>query len=362
MRTLLQEAARGVTPGAVLDYGDINGALEQLAVGTTADADLAAVPVTVATIYDIASITKPIVAAVLMRAVAEGHLELDQLASRWLPELTADGAQRIQLAHLVGHASGLPAHVELFRRLWAGESAHANSRHEALIRMAAATPLAYEPGTRALYSDLGMILMGAVLERALGQPLDTLVSSWITEPLAMTSTRYANLDATPESFVHPVAPTERCPRRGLVHGEVHDENAHAGGGVFGHAGLFSSAGDLAAFARALLVAASGEHTGIFAPSVVRHFFTHAAAPDTTWRLGWDTPSRVAPSLAGDLWPREGVGHLGFTGCSIWLDPRGGRYVVLLSNRVHPRREREGIRELRRTVMDAAAVALGIPKG
>jgi CubicO group peptidase (beta-lactamase class C family) len=146
--------------------------------------------------------------------------------------------------------------------------------------------------------------------------------------------------------------------RGVVVGEVHDENCHAGGGISGHAGLFATADELAVFARAVNAAATGTAIGGFEPAVVQAFLTRSAAPGTTWRLGWDSPSPLpARSQAGDLWPRSGVGHLGFTGCALWLDPPRGRYAVLLTNRVHLSRDPAGILALRRRVMDAVVRTL-----
>src|SRR5690606_22350828 len=230
-----------------------------------------------------------------------------------------------------------------YERLWAGDRAGAASAREALVRMAGATPLAAEPGGAARYSDLGYILLGAALERAGGARLDELARALVFEPLGMVDTRFVDLDAPRAARDPRVAPTEICPRRGLVWGEVHDENCHAAGGVCGHAGLFSTAGDLARFARAALAALGGE-PGLLPPDLARRLATTPSAPGTTWRLGWDTPSG-APGVthAGDLWPKDGVGHLGFTGCSLWLDPARRRYAILLTNRVHPSREGTGIR-------------------
>lgn len=320
------------------------------------------------TVYDLASLTKPMAtAAALMKL----DVDLDAPVATLVPELTVASndkgvAEHITFAQLLGHASGLPAHVEFFHALRAGERAGASSRREALLRMAAGTPLAHAPGERAVYSDLGYITLGFAIERLTGMRLDHAVRALVTEPLGMRHTFYVDLDDparapvpagqlvhTPGGLPVRVAPTEVCPYRGLVHAEVHDDNAHAGGGIFGHAGLFGTAGDVARFAGAMVQAAAGQAVAGFAPAVVRRFFATQSAPDTTWRLGWDTPSSTpGVSHAGDAWPRTGVGHLGFTGTCMWLDPERGRFAVLLTNRVHPSRAHQGIRELRRAVMDA----------
>ena len=150
--------------------------------------------------------------------------------------------------------------------------------------------------------------------------------------------------------------------RGFVEGVVHDENCFYGGGIAGHAGLFSTIGDVARFARAIVETCAGTPQGRLRPAIVQRFAAESAAPSTTWRLGWDTPS-IEPGIssAGDRWPREhAIGHTGFTGTSIWLDLRRGRWVVLLANRVHPTRggsSVDDIKALRRAIADAALDSL-----
>lgn len=363
----------GVTPGGVLCCGDDGRIVATIPFGSShfgrADEMF---EITADTVYDLASLTKPIAtAAVLMKL----DVDLDAPVGRLLPELRpALGHAGITFAQLLGHGSGLPAHLRFYERLRAGERAGAPSRREALLRMAAGTPAEAAPGERAVYSDLGYVILGFAIERITGMRQDEAVRALVTGPLEMRDTFYVDLDdpargparepaggharpaepvPMPDGRPARIAPTEVCPYRGLVHGEVHDDNAHAGGGIFGHAGLFGTAGDVARFAGAMVHAAAGRAVAGFAPAVVQRFFRTRAAPDTTWRLGWDTPSTtLGISHAGDAWPRTGVGHLGFTGTSMWLDPEHGRFAVLLTNRVHPSREHTGIREYRRAVMDA----------
>ncbi|WP_428261853.1 serine hydrolase domain-containing protein [Haliangium sp.] len=343
----------GVTPGGVLVYGDEGEDVATIPFGRShfgPEEDV--FDVTADTVYDLASLTKPIAtAAVLMKL----DLDLDAPVRPHVPELGKAGAH-ITFAHLLGHASGLPAHRCFYERL-RGARSGARSRRTTLLKMAAGAKLEAAPGTRSVYSDLGYIVLGFAIERITGQRLDEVVRALVTEPLEMNSTFFVDLGRPAQAkrvrADRRIAPTEQCPYRGLVVGEVHDDNAHAGGGIFGHAGLFAPAGDVARFARALTLTAAGDAIGGFQPEVVRRFFSTASAPDTTWRLGWDTPSPVpGVSHAGVAWPRDGVGHLGFTGTSMWLDPSRGRYVVLLTNRVHPSREQTGIRELRCAIMDA----------
>jgi CubicO group peptidase (beta-lactamase class C family) len=373
------EDLSGVTPGGVLTYGEDGAVVDTIPFGFSHFGPEDEVfEVTADTVYDLASLTKPIATAATLMQLDGALDRLDAPVGPLLPELGRAGA-RITLAQLLGHASGLPAHVAFYERLRAGDRAGASSRREALVRMAATTPPERAPGEQAVYSDLGYILLGAAIERLTGTRLDQAVAARVTGPLGMGQTFFVDLDdparaagrspeiparrpgepvRAPGGPAVRVAPTEVCPYRGLVHAEVHDDNAHAGGGIFGHAGLFGPAGDVARFASAMVRAAAGQAVAGFAPEVVRRFFRTSAAPGTTWRLGWDTPATTpGTSHAGDAWPRTGVGHLGFTGTSMWLDPERGRFAVLLTNRVHPSRAHEGIRPLRRAVMDAVVALL-----
>ena len=274
--------------------------------------------------FDLASVTKPMATGSLaMTLVADGRLELDAPLARWFPGRAGT------VLHLLGHAAGCAAH----REFW-----HQPLDRARVVELAAADP-AGPPGASAVYSDLGYILLGAVLERVAGVPLEDAVAR-VMERLGI-SARYG-------PSTHAVA-TE-----GDICGVVHDENARFSGGVCGHAGLFGTIGDVAAYARALV-------TGAFVPEMFARFATMAAAPDTSLRLSWDTPSSTpGVSHAGEKWPRaHAVGHLGFTGTSLWLDLPRERWVVLLTNRVHPTRvgSDAGIKALRRAVADAAVTEL-----
>lgn len=364
-RGIRTSAQDGVTPGGVLVYGDEGNDVETIAFGRShivpPDESFEVTP---DTIYDVASVTK---AAATTAVLMKLDIDLDEPVAPLFPELRVQGSEHITFAHLLGHASGFPAHLEFFKRLLAGERAGATSPREALLRMVCTTELNRAVGESVIYSDLGYILLGFAIQRITGKRLDACVRELVIEPLEMTRTFFVDLESKEKSnsYKDEIAPTEVCPYRGLVRGEVHDDNCHAGGGIHGHAGLFSTAGDLARFARAMVRAIAGlpkEHPGGFEPDVVKRFVGRSAAPETTWRLGWDRPSPPpAISHAGSLWPRDGVGHLGFTGTSVWLDPPRGRYAVLLTNRVHPSRDPlpdlPGIRELRAEVMDAVVETL-----
>jgi CubicO group peptidase (beta-lactamase class C family) len=215
--------------------------------------------------------------------------------------------------------------------------------------------LKYEPGTKSVYSDLGVILLGEILERVAGEPLDSFVRRRVLDPLGMKETRYL---PGPELLPR-IAPTENDPWRGrVVRGEVHDENAYALGGVAPHAGLFGTAPDLAKFAQMMLNGGVYDHQRIVSRETVERFTRRADVPESSRALGWDTPS--ANSSAGELLSRRSFGHTGFTGTSMWMDPDRKLFVILLTNRVHPTRENNAIREVRRAVADAVVRALEAP--
>jgi CubicO group peptidase (beta-lactamase class C family) len=316
------------------------------------------------TVYDIASLTKAVATSVVaMREVAGGRLALDAPAVDLLPELAGADPERarITVRHLLSHASGLPAHRPFWR-----QAAAAPSERWAVSQLAAREPLERPPGVRAVYSDLGFILLGWLLERLAGARLDVQVASAVTAPLALTSTMFMNLVDDPAARARTlsersIAATQHCPeRRRVLIGEVDDLNAMAMGGVAGHAGLFSTAADLSAIAAALVRAWRGDDGGgaLVPRDVVRAFWTPSDVPESTWRLGWDGPA-LHGSQAGARFPRSAVGHLGFTGCSLWIDPDRETWIVLLSNRVHPSvPTNDRFRRLRPVLHDAISEALG----
>jgi serine-type D-Ala-D-Ala carboxypeptidase len=318
-------------------------------------------PTFVDTVYDVASLTKAVVTSLLaMEEVGAGRLELDATVASLLPEFAGPGRDEVTVRQLLCHASGLPAHRPFWRL-----TAQASAERWAISRLAAREPLEYAPGTRALYSDLGFILLGWLLERMTGARLDVLMQDRIAARLGLTATTFVNL-ADPEAPARllgdqSVAATELCPeRRRLVLGEVDDLNAAAMGGIAGHAGLFSTAAELGRIAGALTAAWRGEGGGgsIVERDVVRTFWSPSGIPGSTWRLGWDGPA-ASGSQAGARLPREVVGHLGFTGCSLWIDPAREVWIVLLSNRVHPAPPTDDrFRQFRPALHDAVAEALG----
>ena len=295
--------------------------------------------------YDLASLTKVIATTSICMAL-EPHLDLDERVERYVPAFKGDGKDRVTIRHLLAHCAGLPAHQRFFETC---------TGREAVLSAACGTPLAYPPGTRTIYSDLSFLLLGAAVERVGGAPLEELAQRYVLGPAGMEETMYL---PGPE-LLGRIPPTEfqAEQRRGLIHGQVHDGNAWAMGGVAPHAGLFGTAADLGRFLRVILNGEKRKGTRVFAEPAIRRFTSRAGlAPGSTRALGWDTVS-AAGSSAGRRFSVRSFGHTGFTGTSVWVDPERDVGVVLLTNRVHPTRENEGIRRLRPEFHDAVMDAV-----
>ena len=309
-------------------------------------------------VYDLASLTKAVVTSLLvMRGVGSGIWALDDPLGKHLPALAA--RPEVTLRRALAHAAGFAAHRPFFEQVVDNGAAPADGR-ERIVALAAAEPLAYQPGTRSLYSDLGFILLGDLVERGLGNRLDALAEELLFAPLGLRATGFAG--STVLAGRTP-APTECCPvRQRMLRGEVHDLNAFAMGGVAGHAGLFADAADLLGLASALCAAwrdtAPAGGAPVVPAEVLRLFWRSAGIPGSTWRLGWDGPAATG-SLAGDRLSRQAVGHLGFTGCSLWIDPERETCIVLLTNFIHPTVHKDPrFRALRPALQDAALDAVG----
>jgi len=305
------------------------------------------------TMYDIASLTKVVATTTLVAKLAEGDfpvpVDLDAPVSRYLPEW-ASGPQpewrsRVTVRHLLTHTSGLPAFKEYWRT--------SKSKQDTLTKIFA-EPLEYEPGTKEIYSDLGIILMAEIIERLTGRTLDDLAKAYIFAPLAMKDTMFR----PPKKLWPWIAPTELDERfrHRLIQGEVHDENAFAIGGVSGHAGLFSNAPDLAAFCQMLLNGGVYAHHRVLRRATVAQFTTPQQLSSGTRTLGWAAPTEGGSS--GHYFSTHSFGHTGFTGTSIWIDPDRQLFVVLLTNRVNPTRENNKMIQLRPAFHDAVMQALG----
>ncbi len=322
-------------------------------------------------IFDVASLTKPLVAALFFVLVQQGKLSPGGRLADVLPPASPDPAFRdIRFAHLLAHTSGLPA----WRRLYAGiRDAEAREGrplygraegHDRAVAAVLAMPLESPPGSRCAYSDLGYILLGRAIEAAAFESLDRLLRREICGPLKMADTCYLPLAALSECETGRLVSTGRSPERGREKvGEVDDENAAAMGGVAGHAGVFSTAHDMFVFAREVVRARRGDGRVLTRASAAAMTTRAPEPPDCERTLGFDTPTpgpapaghdrpALAVSQAGSRFAEGSFGHLGFTGCSLWVDPAREATVVLLSNRVFYGEQNNGLKSIRPQIHDA----------
>jgi serine-type D-Ala-D-Ala carboxypeptidase len=337
---------RGAAPGASVALARFDGAGWRVAQGvagvhTAPDST----PITPHTLYDLASLTKPVVACALARLIRARRLDWDTPLGALLPAARGTPSEATSMALLASHRAGLQAHVRLrdsgvAREQWLELCARAR-RPECRT---AAPVVGFAP----LYSDLGYILIGAVLEAVAGCPLDELLRREVSEPhtLGLDSARGWSERLGSAAFFARVAPTEVVPERGgLLHGVVHDDNAWdlQGPGVSGHAGLFGTAEAVGGFARAVLDALAGRSAGWL--SAVETTCLVEPRPGGSLRMGFDGKAAEGSSAGARFGPGA-FGHLGFTGTSVWCDPEAAVVVVLLTNRVHPSRENMRIRDVR----------------
>ena len=353
--------SQGAAPGVALAVGRYGRLVHMRAYGRI-DTGTVAPFVTDSTLFDMASLTKVVAtttAAMILED--EGRLNLDAPVHTYLPELDAPAKAAITVRMILTHSGGF----EAFAPLWREHRGRVDYLNQINTR-----PLAYAPGDTTIYSDWDFVLAGLIIERITGMPLDEFLASRVWQPLHMRDTGYNPLSSTPlpadsactaafradQPLLDRIAFTEMdtAYRHIHVHGIVHDENACALGGVAGHAGLFSSARDLAVFCQMLLD--GGEYNGvrlIKAETIAR--WTARQGGKSSRALGWDTPSDR--SSAGHYFSTRSFGHTGFTGTSIWIDPERGLFVVLLTNRVDPTRANLRNEPLRRDVADAVQAAI-----
>lgn len=345
--------ADGAFPGGVLAVG----LHDQLVVHPFGklSRDSKASAVTANTIYDLASLTKPMVTTTAaMILVQQKRLDLDAPVTRYLPEFAAAAKsdpdpgwrERITLRMLLLHDSGLPAHREFYKNA---------KGHDGVLARVMAEPLVHEPGKQVEYSDLGFIFLGEIIERVTGRSLDRYAKQNIFAPLGLANSQFN----PPPKLRIEIAPTEddKTFRKHLVWGEVHDQNAWAMGGVAGQAGLFSTAGDVAGFAQMILNGGIYAHHRVVARATVEQFTARQMIGNSARTLGWDVP--MDPAATGRYFSPQSLGHYGYTGTSLWLDPERGLFIILLTNRVNPTVENIKIRQVRPALHDAVFEALGL---
>ncbi len=303
------------------------------------------IAVSPATFFDLASLTKPLATALaILLRIDQGRLHPEDRLKDLCPSPVPADKADITLGHLLSHSSGLAPYRELFKK-FRPDTGQTSGRE--IIAAILEAPLDYPIAREHKYSDLGYILLGVILERVAAMPLDVFFTRAIARPLGLEREIFFLSPERKDTVKHQsFAATERCPWRGrILQGEVHDEHAHLLDGVAGHAGLFGTITGVGNLCAAILDRWQGRPSPL---AISRK--TLAAAftprhPDTTWCLGFDTPSAGYTS-AGQYLSRQSIGHLGYTGTSFWIDPAGDIIIVLLTNRVHPTRENKKIREFR----------------
>jgi serine-type D-Ala-D-Ala carboxypeptidase len=348
--------AEGTFPGAVLivakgeeiRYHEAFGARSLVPEKTPMQRD---------TIFDLASLTKPLATTpAIMLLVREKKIRLDDRVTRFFPNFAVLGKMHITFRHLLAHCSGLPAWKAYFENIVRDQQrgkvnfvASRAAKHFVFEQIHREKALSV-PGSQALYSDLGYMLLGETVEEISGWSLDRYCYDKVFKPLGLRSTSFVDLTQLRSRRLQPIhemiAPTENCPwRKRVLCGEVHDDNAYAMGGVAGHAGLFSNAEDIHRFVLRMRKCMAGADPFLPAPVVEEFLARDAAVPASTFALGWDTPS-AENSSSGSFFSPHSVGHLGFTGTSIWWDLEKDCHVILLTNRVHPSRSNDKIKGFR----------------
>lgn len=359
----------GKLPGAVVLVGHRGRVVYRQAFGHRALVPHAE-PMTVDTVFDVASLTKVVATATgVMVLVERGELRLADTVGRFFPELQDEAAKRVTVLQLLTHVAGYAPDFDLKHR-WTGR--------EGLLKALTAERLAHAPGSRFVYSDIGYIILGEIIERVSGRSLDRFFSEEIASRLGMRDSGFRRIDPAPDSShssdLARIAPTERI--RGqqsylgarfegpdaqgqrMLRGQVHDPTAHRMNGVAGHAGLFSTADDLARFGQMVLSAGAVDSRRLLSPSSIMRMTAPVVVSEEGWTrgLGWDMATSFS-SNRGELFPLGSFGHTGFTGTSLWIDPVSQTYAVFLSNRVHPDGKGD-VAALRAKVMTAVAAAYG----
>jgi CubicO group peptidase (beta-lactamase class C family) len=355
LNALNQAVKDGVFPGAVLLVSRRGEICFHEAVGFAA-LKPRMIRMTRSTIFDLASLTKPVATTTAaMKLVDRSAMKLDDPISRFIPEFSGGEKDRVTVRHLLNHSSGLRAWQPIYKealkeaRGQKGFLGSPAAKRFVLDRIHRSR-LVYSPGTKSLYSDLGFILLGELVEGIVALSLDRFCRNEIFRPLAMKQTSYIRTGSNRRGRF---AATERSDwRKKIVTGQVHDDNAYVMGGVAGHAGLFGTAMDLNRFAQMMLGSLRG-NDALVPRKIVETFVTRQTTPGSSWALGWDTPSKSprSPSSSGRFFSPRSFGHLGYTGTSLWIDPEQDLVVVLLTNRVHPTSRNIKIRTFRPLIHD-----------
>ncbi|MBF0877730.1 beta-lactamase family protein [Gluconobacter cerevisiae] len=348
MDVLVRDAVRkGEAPGAVVVIGHDGKIVHRFVYGKRTIVPVSE-PLSWDTHFDMASLTKPTMTALsVMQFVERGRVGLEDRVSQYFPDFACNGKNIITIRLLLTHYSGLPPDVPL-NNPWTGKAEG--------VRRAMMSPLINPPGEKFVYSDINYVMLGLLIEKLSGLPLDQYVRLNILEPLGMTESGYL-----PPSSLRPlIAPTQYDEQGVMLRGVVHDPTARRMGGVAGHAGLFSDAQDMSIYAQALLDRLKGRPSCFPLRQETLVLMTTPQQPPgkTDLRgLGWDINTHYS-SPRGDVFSQHSFGHTGFTGTSLWIDPDSDSYVLILTNRVHPAGGHSVVR-LRHDVATAAGRALGL---
>ena len=299
------------------------------------------------TVYDLASLTKQLATTIsIMVLLNEGKIDLHDPLFKYFPEFKDTEKQDISIFHLLTNSAGFTAWRSYYQYLLSKEKeedrpliAKPEAKHF-IYDFICREELEYKPGTKSVYSDLGFIILGFLIEKVTGMRFDEFCQDYIYKPLNLKST-FFNPIFDEQKFnlllhKYKFAATENCPwRNKILYGEVHDDNAYALGGVAGHAGLFSCANDIHILLKTLYDCyIRNFHSNFLPSSLVNSFFSKQNIPGSSWCLGWDSPSSKE-STSGRYFSSHSVGHTGFTGTSMWMDLNRGVWIIMLSNRVHP---------------------------
>lgn len=316
-------------------------------------------PVCRESIYDLASLTKPLATTTAtLCLVQDGRLHLDQSVSEWVEELQDSPFANVVLRQLLSHSAGLPAWRPYYEQLApSGLPPHNEEERQrrvhALLKAIAHESAEYQPGRQSLYSDVGFMLLGVIIERCAGMSLAAYCRRRIYEPLDVSSLAFIGSEEAGTAFGDPlkIVPTEWDTwRNRLLCGEVHDENAYALGHSAGHAGLFGTVQAVGQLSAVWLQAVKGQD-GLLSATLAKQFTQRQShVSQSSWGLGWDTPSVLSSS--GTRFSSQAFGHVGFTGTSLWIDPSCELEVIIVSNRVHPTRTNVAIKTFRPRFHDA----------
>jgi CubicO group peptidase (beta-lactamase class C family) len=371
---LTKGAREGVFPGAALLVARAGEVCARHEEGQRV-LDPEPAPVERNTVFDLASLTKPLATTLaMMRLVDEGKIGLDQPLGEILPQAPLKDKEAITPRLLLSHSAGLVDWKPYYFKLVNHE---AEERKTVLRKWIIDEPFAYEPGNGSLYSDLGFVLLEWVIDEVSGERLPDYLEKNFYDPLGLErlffiensprspfikggSAEGEALDRGGRVGVEEFAVTEDCPwRKRVIRGEVGDENAFAVGGYSGHAGLFGTVDDVCSIVNMLREHYRGERNDFFRPETVQEFFRRQdLVTGSTWALGWDTPSKEGSS-AGKYFSENSVGHLGFTGTSVWMDLDKDVIVILLTNRIQPTRNNERIKTFRPRLHDTVMEELGL---